>query len=124
MAFQALHRPQPGPQPPVIRLDRIVRVLLHGVQRRGDQLVEHLRVDGRAVGRDLGRDRADAQRASEEAPRGRQVPPCRQLDVDDLAVLVDRPVGISPATGDIQGSALSGHRLAFNQRGGWLAIRT
>jgi hypothetical protein len=81
VAFQAAHRPEPGFQPPVVGLDRVVRVLLDGVQRRGDQLVDDAGVNGRAVGRDLGRDRAGAQRPAEEAPRGRQVAfgwqPCR-----------------------------------------------
>ena len=31
-AFQAAHRPEPGCQPAVIGLDRIIRVLLDGVQ--------------------------------------------------------------------------------------------
>jgi hypothetical protein len=48
------------------------------------------------------RDRADTQRLSEEAPGGRQVAPRRQQDVDDLAILIDRPVEIGPGTGDIQ----------------------
>ena len=40
VTFQAAHRPHPGLQPPVVSLDGIIRVLLEGVQRRGDQLVE------------------------------------------------------------------------------------
>jgi hypothetical protein len=36
VALQAPHRPEPGLQPPVVCLDRVVRVLLDGVQRRGD----------------------------------------------------------------------------------------
>jgi hypothetical protein len=50
-------------------------VLLNDVQRSGNQLIEHPRVDTSAIGRDLGRDRAGTQRLSEEAPRGRQIPP-------------------------------------------------
>jgi len=41
VTLQSPHRPQPGLQPPVVSLDRVVRVLLHDVQRRGDQLIEH-----------------------------------------------------------------------------------
>ena len=62
VAFQSAHRPLPGLEPPVVRLDRVVRVLLNDVQRRGDQLIEHPRIHGRAIGRDLDRDRAGAQR--------------------------------------------------------------
>src|SRR6266516_1174950 len=102
MLFQAPHGPEPGLEPSVICLDRVVRVLLDDVQRRGYQLVEDPRVDRRAVGRDLGRDRAGAQRPGEEAPRGRQVTPPRQQNIYDLAVLIDRPVEIGPLTGDLQ----------------------
>ena len=72
-----------------------------GVQRRGDQLIEHPRVDRCAVGGDLGRDRASAQRPGEEPPRRRQVPPHGQHDVDDLAILIDSPVQIRPLPGDL-----------------------
>jgi hypothetical protein len=43
-AFQAAHRPEPGFQPPVIGLDRIIGVALNGMQRGGDQLIEDPRV--------------------------------------------------------------------------------
>jgi hypothetical protein len=75
MPFQAPHRPEPGVRPPVICLDRVVRVLLYGVQRRGDQFVEDPWVDRGTVGGDLGRERARAQRPGKEAPGGRQVTP-------------------------------------------------
>src|SRR5208283_6151264 len=42
--FQSAHRPEPGFQPSVICLDRVVRVLPDGLHRRGDQLVEDPRV--------------------------------------------------------------------------------
>jgi len=80
----------------VVCFDRVVRVLLDGVQRRGGQLVEDPRVGVRTVGRDLGRDHAGLQRPGEEAPRSRQVAPYGQQDVDDLAMLVDRPVQVGP----------------------------
>ena len=101
VTFQAAHRPHPGRQPPVVSLDRIIRVLLEGVQRRGDQLVQHPRVDRGAVSRDFDRDRARTQRPGKEAPCGRQIAPRRQQDVDDLAMLIDRPVEIGPLTGNL-----------------------
>jgi hypothetical protein len=52
-AFQAAHRPEPGFQPPVISLDRVVRVSLHGMQRRGNQLVQDPRVGRGPGGGDL-----------------------------------------------------------------------
>ncbi len=102
MPFQAAHRPEPGLQPSVICLDRVIRVPLDDVQRRGNQLVKHPQVGGRAVGRDLGRGRARAQRPGEEAPRGCQVTARRQQNIYDLAMLVDRPVEIGPLAGDLQ----------------------
>ena len=73
VAFEATHRPKSSLQSAVISLNGVIRILLNGVQGRRDQFVEHPRVDGRTVGRDLGRDRARAQRPGEEAPGGRQV---------------------------------------------------
>jgi hypothetical protein len=85
----------------VICFDRVVRVLLEGMQGRGDQLVEDQRVDVRPVGRDLHRDRAGLHRSDKEASCGRQVTPHGQQDVDDLAMLVDSPVQVSPLTGHL-----------------------
>ena len=86
----------------MIRFDRAVRVLLDYVQRRRDQFVKDPQINVRAVGRDLYRDRARTQQcSSKEAPRGRQVTPRRQQDVDDLAMLIDGPVEIGPPAGDL-----------------------
>lgn len=93
--------PQPRLQPSVVCLDRIVRMLLNGVQGRGNQFAGHSRVDRCAVCRDLDRDRPCAQRPGEEAPGGGQVAPQRQKDIDDWAMLIDCPVEISPLTGDL-----------------------
>ena len=64
----------------------------HGAQRRRDQFAEDPRAGRGTTGGDLGRDRARAQRPGKEAPGGRKVTPPGQQDVDDLAMLVDRPV--------------------------------
>jgi hypothetical protein len=56
VALQAAHRPEPGFQPPMISLDRIVRIALDGMQRRGDQLIQDPRVGRGPVGGDLGWD--------------------------------------------------------------------
>jgi hypothetical protein len=102
VALHATHRPEPGFEPSVVCLDRTIRVLLNGVQGRGDQLVEDPRVDGCAVGRDFDRDRAGPQRPGEEAPGSCQVAPRGQQDVDDLAVLVDCAVQVGPPADDLQ----------------------
>ena len=73
VALQAAHRPRPGRQPPVICLDRIMGVLLHGRQGRGDPLIEHPRVNGPAAGGGLGRDGARAlNRRAAARPRRAQ----------------------------------------------------
>ena len=48
--FQPAHRPQPGFEPAVITLDRVVRILPSDVQGGRQQLVEDPRV-GRGPGR-------------------------------------------------------------------------
>ena len=63
MPFQSAHRPETGFEPPVVCFDQVVRVLLDDVQSGRDQLVENPWMNGRAVGRDLNRDRAGPHRA-------------------------------------------------------------
>jgi hypothetical protein len=72
------------------------------VKGRGDQLIKDPRVDGCAVGGDLGWDGACAQRPGEEPPGRRQVALFRQQDIDDLAMLVDGPVQVRPLAGDLE----------------------
>jgi hypothetical protein len=52
----------------VVSVDPIIRVLLEGLQRRGDQLVQDPRVDRGAVSRDFDWDRARTQSPGKEAP--------------------------------------------------------
>jgi hypothetical protein len=47
----------------VIGFDQVARVPLDGLQRTGDELIQDARIGRGAVGGDLGRDRAHAQRA-------------------------------------------------------------
>jgi len=101
VAFQPAHRPQPCFQPPMVRLDGVIRMPPNRVQRRGHQFVEHARAGGGAVGGDLGGDRASAQGPGEEPPGSRQVAPGRQQDVDDLAELVNGPVEVRPPPGHL-----------------------
>lgn len=72
VTLESSHRPEASLQPPVTCLDRVVRMPLHGVQARGNQLIGDSRVSGRAVRRNLGRDRAGAQCPGEGAPCGGQ----------------------------------------------------
>jgi len=54
----------------------------------------------------------------EEAPGSRHVGPGGKQDVDDLAVLVDRPVEVGPPPGDLQ------IRLIVEPPGAWRHGRT
>jgi hypothetical protein len=85
----------------MVGFDRIVGVLLDDVECRRNMLVEHPRVGGCPLGRDLRRSHAYGERPSEEGPGSRQIPPCRKHDVDDLAVLIDRPLQVGPPPGDL-----------------------
>jgi hypothetical protein len=84
----------------MIGFDGVVRVLLHDMARRGQQLIEHPRIHESSVGAHPCWAWAMLEGAGEEPASGRQIPILRDDDVDDLAVLVDRPVQLDqrPAT--------------------------
>ena len=104
--FQPTHRSQPALEPTMIGFDGIVRVLLHDVARGGQQLIDHPRVGRRPISAHLSRAWAMLESAGEESVSGRQIPVLRDEDVDDLAILVDRPVQINPAPGDLDVSLI------------------
>jgi hypothetical protein len=86
----------------MIGFDRVVGVLLHHMACLGHQLVEHPRVGRGPVGGHLGGSLCRVQGLGEEPSGGRQVPLRGGHNVDDLPVLVDRPVQIHPVSGDLQ----------------------
>ncbi len=85
----------------MVGFDGVVRVLLHDMKGRRGVLVQHPRIGGRSVCRHLRRSPADGERTSEEGPASRQIPPCGEHDVDDLAVPVDRPLQAGPPPADL-----------------------
>jgi hypothetical protein len=85
----------------VVGLDRIVRVLLYRVHRRRRQLVQDAWIEPSLVGSDLDRHGAKAQRPSEERSCCGQVTLRGQEHVDNVTVLVNRPVEIRPVAGDL-----------------------
>ncbi len=100
-AFQSTHRPQAGLELAVVGFDPVVRPPGIDVTGVRQQFVEHPGVGGRLVGGHFDRPAAVRQRGGEE-PAGRgQVPVLGGEDVDDLAVLVDRPVQVDPPAGDL-----------------------
>ena len=80
----------------MVGFDGIVRVLLDDMKCHWNKVVEHLRVGGCPVGRHLRPVMPDGESTIEECPSSKQIPPIGQVDVDDLAVLVD---GYSTSTG-------------------------
>jgi hypothetical protein len=78
----------------------IRRVLLGDGAGRGQQLIEHSRVGRCAISAHLGWAWAVAEGTGEESTSGRQIPFLGYQDVDDLAILVDRPIQVDPAPGD------------------------
>ena len=100
--LQTSHRTSPGLQPAMISFDRVVGVLLHHVPRLGHDLVEHPRVRRGPVGGHLGRPSRRVQGPGEEPAGRRQIPLRRGQDIDDLPILVDRPVQVHPAPGELQ----------------------
>jgi hypothetical protein len=66
-----------------------------------DELVDPPRVDRCPVGSDLDRGRATLQRPDEECPRSRAVAVFADQHINDLAVLVDRPVQVGPPAGGL-----------------------
>ena len=85
----------------MIGFDGVVRVLLHDMASRGQQLIEHPRIRGSSVGAHLCWAWAMLEGVGEELASGRKIPILRDEDVDDLAILVDRPIQIDSAPGDL-----------------------
>jgi hypothetical protein len=85
----------------MIGLDRIVSVLLDHMACGGQYLIKHPWVGGRPISGYLSRSRAMLESTSEKAAGGRQIPLLGYQDVDDLTVLVDRPIQTDPPPGNL-----------------------
>ena len=79
---------------------RVVRVLLGHVVRGRQQLVEHPWVGRCPISGHLTWARSVPERLGEESTGGRQVSLLAGQDVDDLPVLVHRPIQLDPPSGD------------------------
>src|SRR3954451_3011843 len=99
--LEATHRPVAPFYSPVILFDHVVFILTGAVV---DLIAEFLGVGaaGMAVGGDLlGLDLGDRSGRAEEFLGGSHVAGLAQVDVDQGAVAVDRPVEIAPLSGDL-----------------------
>jgi hypothetical protein len=99
--LQSAHRPQPCFEPAVISFDDVVGVLLEDMPRTRGVLCDDPWVDRCPVGGDLDRSRTMGERAGEQRPRRSGIAAFGDQHIDDLAVLVDRPVQVGPASGDL-----------------------
>jgi len=99
--LETTHRSEPRFEPAVVCFDSVVGVLLRVMQGGRDELVEDSRVGRRPVRGHLNRHRPGGERSGEERPGGDQVASGGQPHVDDLPVLVDRPVQVRPPAVDL-----------------------
>ena len=95
------HSGWPGALLPCRSIPAGLAVLVGHVRRGRDQVVQHTQVRAGVVGGQLHR-RGPVRECSGEEPAGcRGVPLFGQEDVDDLPVLVNRPVEVPPPAGDL-----------------------
>ncbi len=100
VVFESSHRPKPSFQPAVIALNPIVLMLLGVMKRVRDELLNCCLQRLSQIGDDLIRFAMRGQRSGEESARRCNVTPRGDVDVDDLAMLVNCPVNVTPNTGD------------------------
>ena len=85
----------------MVALDAVVRILLRVVKRRRDELIDRSPQSWRSVGHDLHRCVVCVEHSREEPSCRSGVAPRGDVDVDDLAVLVDGAVDVPPPAGDL-----------------------
>jgi hypothetical protein len=102
IGFETAHRLQAPLELPMICLDAVIGVLLVMVPGARHQLIEYARVDRCLVGHHFRRGHLrGVQRPGKKALGSGGVPPFREVDINDLAKLIDSPVHITPDPGDL-----------------------
>ena len=101
--LEAAHRPVASFYAPVILFQHVVFVLAGAVvDVRAEFLGDGLRVAGMTVGGDLlGLDLGDRPGGAEECLGRGHISGLAEIDVDQGAVAIDRPVEIAPCAGDL-----------------------
>jgi hypothetical protein len=94
--FEASHRSEPGFEPSVASLDPVVGVLGGVVKCSRRKVRDHADQGVGPVGGDLGRRAVRENRVIEELRGGLEVSPLGHEHVDDLPVLVNGAVDVSP----------------------------
>ena len=97
---QTSHRFQSCFESAVIVLDPVVRVLGGIMQNIRKQFIDHAQQRWSEIGRDFFRTFVAGQDRREERSCCGQIASFRNVHVDDLAVLVDRPIHLPPNTSD------------------------
>ncbi len=85
----------------MVGLDAVVRVLLGVMDDVEQQFLDHPEQWSGQIGSDLAGPAVSTQRGLEEPPCRRSVTSLGDVDVDYLAVLVNRAVHVTPDTGDL-----------------------
>jgi hypothetical protein len=106
----------------MICFDQVIAVLLGEMAGSGHQLVEHTRIGRCFVRRHRARVCAVIESLGKELAGGRQVTILRHQYVDDLAILVDRPVQVDPAPGNLHIRFVDNHRKPGTCRQGRAAL--
>ncbi len=88
MGLQPAHRPEPCLQPAMVAFDSVVLVLAGDVQRRRNEVLDHVRQGRCTIGDDLGRFAVVGQGCAEELARSCDIPALGHVHVDNLPVLV------------------------------------
>jgi hypothetical protein len=100
-AFESAHRSESGFEAAVVGFDPIVRVLLGVVERGRHEVLDRRAQRRRAVDHDLHGRTVSTECGLEEPARCRNVTFRRDVHVNDLAVLIDGAVDVSPPAGDL-----------------------
>ena len=101
-AFSAAHRSRSGLQSAVIGFNRVVGVLLQTCHASGTSSSSKRGYRRGPVRGHLGRPSRRVQCPGEEPAGRRQIPLRRGQDINDLPMLVDRPVQLHPPPSDLQ----------------------
>jgi hypothetical protein len=84
----------------VIALNWVIGIPLGDMARGGQKLIQCSYIGRRAVGTHLTRLWTMLERAGEKPASSRQIPLVGPQQIDDLPILVDRPIPIPPPPGD------------------------
>jgi hypothetical protein len=96
--LEASHRPKPLLEVAVVSLQTIIEVLRAAMLRAGEDSTNGGRIARRFVGYDaLWHFACPGDLTFEERLRRSSVAPCAEVDVHDLALLIDRPITVGPS---------------------------